>query len=437
MEKSEEFNELINSFYERNKIAADSKEEYIYGFRNRLGKFLAQFGDIQSEENNIIADCIKNDYLYYSKERLRAACRNFHQDLLNNLDINHYDIDDCIFSVILNLDPSTYNSSHSMLSMYVEENELPNSLEFLFSEAMRLEQEGDKNPFAESPDNLVTQKESLKEKYKEILEEKTFLVLIDDFTGSGDTISKFLKKIINYINPNINIIIFCIVGTRLAKSNLNSELRGLNIKCQISFSQTLDKHFEMQPDKREIISDFVKFDNPMGYEDTEVVFTTFKNTPNNTITLFWRNKAKKPIWLSLFPRKSKMRKRLQLSKDLTFYKKILRWYLTSKCKINDERIKLRLIVLFYIKNHKRQNSVKTRIELEKWICYTDGVILECQTQGYIIEQHSKFVLTIKGDSYLQDNNLAGISIREIIEEYDTDALKKQNGVSVLIGESLI
>lgn len=437
MEKSEEFNELINSFYERNKIATDSKEEYIYGLRNRLGKFLAQFGDTQSEENKIIADCIKNDYLYYSQERLRAACRKFHQDLLNHLDMNHYNIDDCIFSVILNSDTSTFNSSHSMLSMYVEENELPNSLEFLFSEAIIFEQEGDKNPFAESPDNLVTQKESLKEKYKEKLEEKNFLVLIDDFTGSGDTISKFLKKIINYINPNINIIIFCIVGTNLAISNLNSALSELTIKYQISFSQTLDKHFEMQPDKREMISDFVKFDDPMGYKDTEVVFTTFKNTPNNTITLFWRNKPKKPMWLSLFPRKPKSGKRLQLSKNLTFYKKTLRWYLASQCQIVDEREKLRLTVLFYIKNHRNQNHIKTGIELEKWICYTDGVIWECQDQGFVTQHQSQFVLTDKGDRYLQDNKLAGVSIREIIEKYDTDALKKQKGVSVLIGESLI
>lgn len=427
MEKSEEFNELINSFYERNKIAADSKEEYIYGLRNRLGKFLAQFGDTQSEENNIIADCIKNDYVYYSKGRLRAACRKFHQELLHNLARKHYDIDDCIFSVILNSDPSTYNSSHSMLSMYVEENELPNSLEFLFSEAMTLEQEEDKNPFAESPENLVTQKECLKEKYKEILGEKTFLVLIDDFTGSGDTISKFLKKIINYINPNINIIIFCIVGTILAESNLNSELSGLKINYQISFSHTLDKYFKTQPDKRKIISDFVILNDSMGYKDTEVVFTTFKNTPNNTIALFWRNKPKKPMWLSLFPRKPKGGKRLQLSKDLTFYKKTLRWYLASQCQIVDEREKLRITVLFYIKNHKNQNLIKTGIELEKWICYTDGVIWECQDQGFVTEQQSQFVLTDKGDRYLQDNKLAGVSIREIIEKYDTDALKKAKG----------
>lgn len=425
MAESKEFDELINSFYERNNIPKDSKEEYIYGLRNRLGKFLGQFGNIESEENNIIANCVKNDYLYYSEEKLRAACRYFHEKLLNQLHKNKFDIDDCVFSAILDSDSSKFNSSFSMVSMYITENRLANNLEILFGSAITLENLETKSELKGTQAGYAEYKEYLKQDYQNKLQGKKFLVLIDDFVGSGDSVFKFLKKIVNYIEPNITIIIFSVEGTKMAREYLELELSKLKLKYQISFSHTSGKYFEMQSEKRTLISDFQKLKDPMGYKDTEVVVTTFRNTPNNTITLFWRNNAKSPIWLSLFPRKIKSRDNLKLSEELIAYKKILSWYLTSYCQIKEEDKRKMLTVLFYIENHKHQNTIKTRIELERWICYTDGVIWECQKQEFITEQHSEFVLTELGRIYLQNNKLANISINKIIKMFNKYASKKQ------------
>ncbi|CYV16931.1 hypothetical protein HO918_01690 [Streptococcus suis] len=98
MSRSEEFNQLVKSFYDRN------FEKYMSGFRLRLGKFISQQ---QLKENQdvqkIVVGCIANDYKYYSEELIKSFFSQFHSQFTAQLSKRGWDIEkDVYFLNILN-----------------------------------------------------------------------------------------------------------------------------------------------------------------------------------------------------------------------------------------------------------------------------------------------------------------------------------------------
>lgn len=77
----------------------------------------------------------------------------------------------------------------------------------------------------------------LDEYFRNVLGEKSYLILIDDFSGTGKSISDFIDAIKKYIlTLKIEIIIFCIHITEDAEKN-NGYFNKNGIEIKIAFVQ--------------------------------------------------------------------------------------------------------------------------------------------------------------------------------------------------------
>ena len=145
------------------------------------------------------------------------------------------------------------------------------------------------------------------------------IVLIDDFIGSGDTISNRLKVLTSEVlkvNPNCNIYIVALAGMNVAKTKhpeLDSDKVYVPLWLEKSMDRVNDKHKVMVMDG--ILSRLRKSNNNFrhhsllkygyGYDDTAALYyNVHYRIPNNVLAIFWwgRFKKNKEIYNSMFRR---------------------------------------------------------------------------------------------------------------------------------------
>lgn len=360
MNTNTEFEKLISNFYQRNSISSPSDEKYLQGFRRHLGQFLSQIDDESVKQ--IVANCISNTYRYYTEKEIKSVLRDFHQNLINQLTERQLELNDCHFASILNSQTYKHNSSNAMLNLYLDINNLPNSIYYNFYDVADLEF-GRKNFLSETNQDFnhyndeFYNKESkrLKAEWEERLANKNFLILFDDYAGSGNTVKKFIKMIRKYVNNDLIIVIYFIHLTARAETRIKNFLNQNEIRYIVGSYEKSDKFFSENTENRIQIKNFKNFDNPLGYDNTESVLTTYKNTPNNTLEMFWNDRVDDGGWRALFPRNKKSGGNYRGMSEWVKERKKLLWFITYR-KI-PENIQLKIIVLLYIKNNLKLSSI--------------------------------------------------------------------------------
>lgn len=420
MSKSEEFNLLVREFYKRNHIE-DYEEKYIKGFRRRLGRFLSQLDD-GSEVKQIILDCIKDNYKYYSKAEISFVLRKFHENLVAQLSDSGIDLSECYFSSILNKQTFKHNSSNAMLNLYLDINELPNHIYYEFNDILDLEYgrakflEKHDEKFSHYDDRFYRLEfDRLRAEWTRRLSDKKYLILIDDYTGSGKTIINFISLIKNYIGDDIRFIIYCIHATKLSKNTINEFLSVEGLNGQVGSYEESDMYFVNAHEAQNIIKSFGNFCNSLGYEGTESVLTTYRNTPNNTLELFWNDTLKDNGWLSLFPRNKKNETSFKYMSEWVQERKKLQWFMSYK-EISED-IREKAIVLLYIKNNKKLKSIIVEIELSHIVCYTDSVMQECQDENLIELIDNTYKLSEQGLDFLKQLKLNEVTFQRIKKDF--------------------
>lgn len=420
MSNSEEFNLLVQEFYSRNHIK-DHEEKYIKGFRRRLGRFLSQLDD-GSEVKQIILDCIKDNYKYYSKAEILTVLKKFHESLVAQLSCSGINFSECHFSSILNKETYKHNSSNAILNLYIDINELPNHAYYEFTDILDLEYgrakflEKKDGKFSHYDDRFYRlESERLKVEWKSRLSNKKYLILIDDYTGSGKTIIDFIILIKKYVGDDIRLIIYCIHATKVSKNTVNEFLSVEGIKGQIESYEESDMYFANAYEKQNIIKSFGKFRNPLGYDETESVLTTYRNTPNNTLELFWNDNLIDNGWCSLFPRDKKNEGSYKFMSDWVKERNKLQWFMTYK-EIPEE-IRDQTVVLLYVKNNNRQRSNIVEIELSQIICYNDSVMQECQDKNLIELIDNIYKLSEQGLDFLKQLKLNKVTFQRIKKDF--------------------
>lgn len=420
MSKSEEFEKLVEKFYRRNHIE-NHEEKYMKGFKRRLGRFLSQLDD-NLIVKKIILDCIKDNYKYYSKTEISNILRGFHKSLMEQLSRNGIDFRECYFSSVLNEETYKHNSSNAMLNLYLDINEIPNNTYVQFNDIVGLEYgrnnflKKNKGPFEVYDDRYYTiEHKRLRTEWGNRLNNKKYVILIDDYTGSGKTIISFIRMLEKYISSDIKIIIFCIHATTNAKENIKMFLDDEGIKGQIVSYEESDKYFSGASEKQNVIKSFGNFSNSLGYEETESVLTTYRNTPNNTLELFWNDNLIDNGWRSLFPRDKKNEGSFKFMSSWVKERNKLQWFM--RYKEIPEEIREKAIVLIYIKNNKKQKSNIVEIELSQIICYTDIVLQECQDEDLIELINNTYKLSRHGLEILKQFGLENVTFRRIQNDF--------------------
>lgn len=142
------------------------------------------------------------------------------------------------------------------------------------------------------------------------------IVIIDDMSGTGDTIKKYLERLIkhhHHLLKNKKIYILLIICSSYAIDNINSfsQKHKLNIKIvslnvrekafkegYIFDSNVCSKYQKLVEELETSIS--VSSNRILGYKNSQLLLAFNHNTPNNTLPIFWWNRNKK--WNAIFPR---------------------------------------------------------------------------------------------------------------------------------------
>ena len=423
------FDKLVKEFYERNKVNDETKEEYLENFRLRLGKFLSQ-KSLNLPENlavkNIIFKCLKEDYRFYSEAEIIKYLKSFHKQFSDELFNRGLNLDDCYFTDVLNKNTIKTNSSDMLTHLYLKENRLSNNHFIRLNKMVEIEvkNQNHNNNFENYEYYTkkiyeTERKYELADKHK-LLNNKKYVIMIDDYSGTGSTIKDFIGIIKKYSPKHIKLIIFCIHITEDARKVLEDFVDDEKIACQIISVETSKKYFHNDPINKDLIKkfeeDFVKPKRKkdiLGFKETQSVLTTFMNTPNNTLSLFWNESIADDGWRPIFARKDKDGKIGKLSKVLELGKKIKWYFKYKKIPVN---ISEQLILLTYLNNKKRMTISTFEVEISHIICYTDKVIDECERLNYIYKINSYYELSDVGLNFLKNNSLDSPKLFGKIEE---------------------
>ena len=443
------FDKLVKEFYQRNKVNDETNEEYLENFRLRLGKFLSQ-KSLNRQENlavkKIIFKCLKEDYRFYSEAEIIRYLKSFHKQFCDELLNRGLNLNDCYFTDVLNKKTMKTNSSDMLAHLYLKENRLSNNHFIRLNKMVEIEMNNQNHQNNYRGYKYYTKKIYKKEVKNEIadkhklLSNKKYLIMIDDYSGTGSTIKDFIGIIKKYIPKHIKLIIFCIHITENAKKVLEDFFDKEKIACQIISVETSKKYFHNNPVNEDLIKNFEeKFVKPrrerdiLGFDKTQSVLTTFMNTPNNTLSLFWSESIVDDGWRPIFTRKDKDGKLGKLSKVLELGKKIKWYFKYKKIPVN---ISEQLILLTYLNNKKRMTISTFEVEISHIICYTDKVIVECERQNYIYRINSYYELSDDGLNFLKNNSLDSPKlfgkIEKEFEKFGKQMEGNQNDSSIII-----
>lgn len=136
------------------------------------------------------------------------------------------------------------------------------------------------------------------------------VVIIDDCSGSGSTLTKYLGRNLDFFSGK-SIYFITIHLMKAALDNINKYAQEKKLKICVLFAIVQDKafsdkYFEENQSLKERFIDVslglnIHKNYILGYEESEGLFAFYNNTPNNTLGLFWHDIDK---YRSLFPRKN-------------------------------------------------------------------------------------------------------------------------------------
>lgn len=267
MNKAEEYLKLWN--------VEETRDERIEKFVNTYDSWFKQF----EENEQILISELLNNFKYYTRSYVNGQLKKLNQDL-NKMNTN-INIDNTVYTH-LNKDNGLHNSSNEYL------------LEF------------------KTINNI--NKYTIQQNFSEIqgLEEIENIVIIDDFTGSGDSLEKFINKYAEELNDkNIYFITIHSVQkalTKLADMEYRIECLSGNSNDQYFTNEDKKNEFRELSKKKGINKKYI-----FGYKESQSLVAFYNNTPNNTMGVFW---MKKNNYDPIFEReKDEKPSRLQMKND--------------------------------------------------------------------------------------------------------------------------
>lgn len=186
------------------------------------------------------------------------------------------------------------------------------------------------------------------------------IVLVDDYFGSGKTITSYLKKLLQ-LSPNFtekNIYFLALHGSNIGEKYINDFANQCGLKLKVITLKSSSKAFDKDNIYKNLDADIhrktyssiydkhaIKNLLKFGYCEIEALVSFYYNTPNNTLGIFWQNLIgfkslfkrhdKSPTTLRSMQIKSQQNKQLAQNKpfikDVESYKKdIFMVYCISK-----------------------------------------------------------------------------------------------------------
>lgn len=130
------------------------------------------------------------------------------------------------------------------------------------------------------------------------------VVLVDDYFGSGETVTLYLEKLLE-LSPNLtdkNIYFLSLQGSNVGKMYIENFAKDRSLNLQIITLKYSHKAFDkdniysnLEADihrqmystiyEKHVLKKLLKF----GYGEVEALVSFYYNTPNNTLGIFWQD----------------------------------------------------------------------------------------------------------------------------------------------------
>lgn len=261
------------------------------------------------------------------------------------------------------------------------------------------------------------------------------LILIDDFSGSGETISKYYEKIKVLIPEGINTFVLTVAYTAKAKNHLDKI--GIQIFGNLRFPvfQKRGSIFGYPPKviaMREFsfkygnqLFNLKKYDDketklhPLGYDNSQCLIGFEHSIPNNTLPIIWAEKEYtfediNKIWQPIFPRYGELSNdELQkIKKENTYWNSVVyrlnigNEILNPNNKFNKNN--LQIISIINLKG-KKKNALNI-----------------CQVLGINIDEYEKLIQKMKVLELINiENNLTEKALKIYSEILKTAKVKSK------------
>ena len=239
--------------------------------------FIQWFGQIPEKYKEIVLVLLRH-LEYFPRKKVNEYLEELHTRLLDNKNVTD---ENTVYAFIKSEDGKT-NSSNDYWTEYKRINELNKNICFENLDAITCEQW----PYI---DNIV---------------------FIDDFSGSGGSLIKELKKKIDiYKGKNIYLITIGMMKQGKAELERFAEEKDINIffLTICSYRKAFESHFfDKDDDARSKIyamskSFIIPSNNILGFKDSQSLIAFHNNTPNNTLGFIWNDTDQ---YNSLFPRRN-------------------------------------------------------------------------------------------------------------------------------------
>lgn len=136
------------------------------------------------------------------------------------------------------------------------------------------------------------------------------LILVDDISGTGGTVKKFIQENRDYLNGK-NIVLLFVGVTTVALSKIEADLQCEAFETtEIYYGEEFEKlstNKVLTQTEYELLHKIEsnlwnKNTFILGYMQSELLIVFSHNTPNNTISSVWFESEYNPCWNSLFKR---------------------------------------------------------------------------------------------------------------------------------------
>lgn len=232
---------------------------------------------IDSPNREIVYQLLEK-FEFYGHTYVNRGLKELYTTFINKYDINN---DETVYTYVKKTD-SSLNSSVQYMVEYITINKI-------------------------SEKNCVMNIEDIDE---EQLSNIKNIVIIDDYSGSGQSIIKYINKNCErFIQKSIYILLISM--SEGADINIINEFRNKEIDINIEVINIEKKAFsQLKVSEKEILEKRKQFEliskkkkineeEIWGRDNTEALISFYNNTPNNTLGIFWK---KTPTNNPLFPR---------------------------------------------------------------------------------------------------------------------------------------
>lgn len=149
-------------------------------------------------------------------------------------------------------------------------------------------------------------------------------VFIDDFCGSGDQARGYSKSIVEDIksfDPNIKVSYFVLCGTSAGMETVRNDTLFDSVGSVFEMDESFEcfspsSRYFPSPRNPQIDASLAEhmcrhygdqiFDDPLGYDDCQLLLAFSHNTPDNTLPVFWGDDADGEPWTPIFKRYPKL-----------------------------------------------------------------------------------------------------------------------------------